>query len=148
MCQVHVSQLAQNGLLEKQVHTTRPQLSSLSARCGLIQNICEVGATFAAAIFLSDTPSVRSVPMIILYISRSEPGVRPYPKPAFTSKRPILKSTTANLRPNLCPCHRVGEGPRWHACCCRRAQPKNWRGLPLHRRGHVVAEGHRMEQDL
>src|SRR5215471_10626732 len=44
---------------------------------------------------LSDAPSVRSVPMIILYISRSEPGVRPYPTPAFTSKRPILKSNTA-----------------------------------------------------
>src|SRR5262249_29916238 len=38
---------------------------------------------------LSDTPSVRSVPMIILYISRSEPGVRPYPTPAFTSKRDL-----------------------------------------------------------
>src|SRR5262245_6201594 len=42
---------------------------------------------------LSDAPSVRSVPMIILAISRSEPGVKPYPTPAFTSKRPILKST-------------------------------------------------------
>ena len=39
----------------------------------------------------------------------TEPGVRPYPTPAFTSKRPILKSTTANLRPNLCPCHRVAD---------------------------------------
>src|SRR5262245_36541765 len=30
--------------------------------------------------------ALQSVPMIILYISRSEPGVKPYPTPAFTSK--------------------------------------------------------------
>lgn len=38
--------------------------------------------------------SLRSVPMISLVSHRSEPPVRPYPTPKFTSKRPSLKSTT------------------------------------------------------
>jgi hypothetical protein len=44
--------------------------------------------------------------------------------------------------------HRAGEGARWNACGCRRAQPKNRRRLALHRRRRVAAEGLGMEQDL
>src|SRR5260370_42422264 len=80
---------------------------------GPLIRVSGLRSVLLASLDLSDTPSVRSVPMIIFAISRSEPGVRPYPTPAFTSKRPILKSTTAYMS---CCCSLKGSqlcnGPR------------------------------------
>ena len=50
---------------------------------------------FGCSLDLSETPSLRLVPMIIFAIHRSEAEVSPYPMPAFTSQRLILKSVTA-----------------------------------------------------
>jgi hypothetical protein len=47
--QAHVSQAALNCSPNRWVCSIPPQLSSLGARCALIQNTCEVGATFTAA---------------------------------------------------------------------------------------------------
>src|SRR5262245_8958694 len=51
--QAHVSQAALNCSPNRWVCSIPPQLSSLGARCALIQNTCEVGATFTAASFCS-----------------------------------------------------------------------------------------------
>src|SRR5262249_22165418 len=76
-----------------------PKSSPLDGRERLPMRDFSLRSVLLSSLDLSDAPSVRSVPMIILAISRSEPGVRPYPSPAFTSKRPILKSTAHGYAP-------------------------------------------------